>query len=261
MDIILDDINLSLPGFLLVFIRISSLFVSAPFWGRRNFPNVFKLSLALFISFLVFPIVGVEYASLPYNWLYLFLVIKELLIGLSFGFIALAIFSSLYLAGQFIDMIMGFGIVNVIDPQSNIQVPLIGNFIYLLTIIIYLSINGHHYLLSALIQSFHKIPYNTIIVMDRFLDFAVLLITSIFSLAFRISLPVVAAVFLVDIGLGIVARTVPQMNVFIVGMPIKIFIGFLVILLILPIFSQVLGNILYDIYRVINNFIELFAVG
>lgn len=250
----------SIPTFLLIFVRISSMFIAAPFWGRRNFPNHLKIALALLITLLIYPtftgelvipIHGLEFAAYG---------IKEMLIGLTIGYITMAVFSSLHLAGQFIDMIMGFGIVNVIDPQSNVQVPLMGNFIYILTLLIYLSINGHHMLFAATIESLTLVPPNSVFISSNLFNFFIILFSNIFYIAFKISLPVVAAVFLVDVGLGIVARTVPQMNVFIVGMPVKIFVGFMIILATLPIFTKITSNILTEIFSIIKIFFGMFKV-
>lgn len=245
--------------FLLVFVRISGIFTAAPIFGSRNFPLYAKAGLSLLLAYILHPLIYNTKVAIPDQLLsYVFVLAGELLIGLLIGFASTFVFSAVQMAGQLLDMQIGFGIVNVIDPQFGQQVPLVGNFKYILAILVFLISNGHHILLSALFSSFKMIPVTEVVFHTSIVDVLVDMVFTIFVTALKISLPVLVALLLTDIALGILARTMPQMNIFIVGVPGKIFIGLFVLTLAIPFyiaFLEVGFNALFrDIYRLLGTF-------
>ncbi len=153
-------------------------------------------------------------------------------------------------------MQMGFGIVNVVDPQSGAQMPVMGTFKYFLTMFFYLSLNGHILLLDALIKSYEIIPLGNFSVDITLMNFIIYVTTNLFVIALKIALPYVGALFATDFILGIIARTVPQMNVFMIGMPLKIGIGFILSIVIIPLYIYMLSAFFEksftDIYTLIR---------
>ena len=245
--------------FLLIFVRITGIFLMTPFFGSKNITVTIKAGLALIITYILFPIVFNNTAVIPSHFLpYLFIVIGELIIGMTIGFVSSMVFSAIQMAGQLLDMQIGFGVINIIDPQSGHQVPLIGNFKYILALIIFLATNGHHVLLSALFVSFKLVPVTGVVVHSALSDFMVDMVAGTFVIALKISLPVLITLVITDIALGILARTMPQMNIFVVGVPGKILIGLFVLSLALPfyiIFLEMAFNGMYkDIFRVLSLF-------
>ena len=251
-------IQYHLGFFLLIFARISGIFTTAPVFGSRNIPSYAKVSLALALTYLIAPIVTRPNAIPDSLYPYLFIVIGEFLIGLIIGFASSLVFSAVQMAGQLLDMQIGFGIVNIFDPLLGQQMPLIGNFKYILALIVFLSTNGHHILLTALVSSFKLIPLTGIVLHSALTNVMVEMVGGIFILAIKVSLPVLVAIFLTDIALGILARTMPQMNIFVVGIPGKIIVGIFVLSLALPfyvMFLEVAFNGMYkDIYRLLRAF-------
>lgn len=245
--------------FLLVFVRISGIFTAAPIFGSRNFPLYAKAGFALLLAYILHPLIYSAKVTIPDQLLsYMFVLAGELLIGLLIGFASTFVFSAVQMAGQLLDMQIGFGIVNVIDPQFGQQVPLVGNFKYMLAILVFLISNGHHIFLSALFASFKMIPVTGVVFHTSLVDILVDMVFTIFITALKISLPVLVALLLTDIALGILARMMPQMNIFIVGVPGKIFIGLFVLTLAIPFylaFLEVVFNALFrDIYRLLGTF-------
>lgn len=219
-----------LEFFLLVLIRMSGLFIMSPIFGRRNVPTVFKIGFSLFLTIIFVNIVEVPQINFFDNvYMYVFYIVKELVIGMIIGYVSYVIMSALYLAGQLIDMQVGFGMVNVIDPMTNIQVPLTSNFYYMYVILIFLTINGHHMLIRALFESFKMIPVEQITFNTGLMENIISIMRDMFSIGIRIAAPIIAAIFVVDVILGVLSRTMPEMNVFILGMPVKIVIGLLVL--------------------------------
>jgi flagellar biosynthetic protein FliR len=218
-----------------------------PVFGRREFPVQAKVGLAGLLSLIIYPFVPDVELNLDL-WNLAVIIIRETFVGLSIGYITLLMFSSLYVTGEIIDMQMGFGIVNVIDPQSNAQVPIIGNFYYILTILVFLTVNGHHVLISALVKSFEIVPISGATFGLDFLSIIISSFREMFLIGFKVSLPVVSIIFITDLALGIIARTVPQMNVFIVGLPIKILVGIVGMVIVLPAYLVVLDVVFSGTY-------------
>ena len=219
-----------LEAFLLIFIRMTGLFVLSPIFGRRNLPTLFKIGFSLFLTIIFINTVEVPQINFFDNmYMYVLFVVKELVVGMIIGYVTYVIMSALYLAGQLIDMQVGFGMVNVIDPMTNIQVPLTSNFYYMYVILIFLSMNGHHMIIRALFESFNMIPVEQITFNTGLMENIIMIMRDMFSVAIRIASPIIAAIFVVDVILGVLSRTMPEMNVFMLGMPVKIVVGLLVI--------------------------------
>ena len=221
--------------FLLIFVRITGIFMMAPIFGSRNVAGRIKASLALILAYILFPLVFDSRIPIPEHFLsYLFVVAGELLVGLTLGFVSSLIFSAIQMAGQLLDMQIGFGIINIIDPLSGQQAPLVGNFKYILALLTFLATNGHHVVLSALFSSFKLIPITGVTVQVGIAEFMVDMISGMFVFALKVSLPVLLSLLITDMALGILARTMPQMNIFVVGVPGKIAIGIFVLSIALP---------------------------
>jgi len=220
-----------LEAFLLIFIRMTGLFILSPIFGRNNLPAVFKIGFSFFLAVIFVNVNEIPAVSMSTNIsLYAIYIIKELLVGLVIGYATYVIMSAIYLAGQMIDMQVGFGSVNVLDATSNIQVPLTSNFYYMYIILIFLTLNGHFFIIQALFRSFEIIPIDMIGFNVNFVPEVVDIMQEMFEIALRIAAPIIATIFVADVVLGVLSRTIPQMNVFQLGMPLKVIIGLAVIM-------------------------------
>ncbi|MDQ2085879.1 flagellar biosynthetic protein FliR [Herbivorax sp. ANBcel31] len=246
--------------FLLVFVRMTGLFVIAPIFGRRNIPAYFKIGFSFLLALMLVNSLQVD-GGLHYSSVfeYFLLVLKEFLVGITLGYVSYAIFTAIYLAGQLIDMKVGFGIVNVVDPLSNIQVPITSTFYFIFCMMIFLICNGHHILIRALFYSYEFVPLGLAIFEEELVNDVIRVFGNIFLVGFKISGPVVAAILIADVALGVISKTVPQLNVFIVGMPLKIFLGLSVMMLTVPIFVSVLESLIKGMDREMYNFLESMA--
>ena len=257
MDIGLEFVLAYIDVFLLTFVRVTAIFILSPIFGSRNLPHIFKMSLALIIALIIAPMIGPE-TQIEYNgWLqYASVIFIEFLVGLILGFVCYMAFLSLYLAGQIIDMQVGFGMVNVIDPQSNMQVPVVANLYNIIALLMLFSINGHHMIISSLFYSYKILPIGTAVITEVLVVDVVRMFGEMFSIAFKITAPIIAAIFITNVALGILAKTVPQMNVFMVGMPLKIIIGLLTLILVIPMFSVVMDNIVNGMFHDIGTVLK-----
>lgn len=254
MEEIIDIILNQYQVFLLIFVRISGIFIFSPFFSSQNVPSIMKIGLSFFLALLITLSIPVDIDFT--NQILLIVIIKELTVGIIIGFISYAFMSAFYVLGQIIDMKIGFGMANVVDPQNRVQVPLMGNFYYILSFLFMLLINGHHKVITALVDSYDYIPIGRFIYDDNVMEIIVNSLAQAFEIGFKLSFPIVAIIFLTDIVLGIMAKTIPQMNVFVVGMPLKVFIGLAIIMITIPVFYdsiiEIFDMIVNDIYKFIK---------
>lgn len=222
----------------------------SPFFGSLNVPVYFRAGTALALSIVLFPVVD------SFTWItapptviaYAAVVVREMFVGWLIGFVSYVSFAAIQMAGKIMDMQVGFSIVNVMDPTSGQQAPLIGSFLYNLSIIVLLVTNGHHLLLSALVESFRAIPILGINFNASLSELIVRFTTGIFLTGVQIALPITFSILMTNVSLGILARSMPSLNIFVVGIPLQIMIGMFVLLMVIPfyvLFLDVLFNEMY----------------
>lgn len=244
--------------FMLVLVRMTGLFVISPVFGRRNLPVYFKTGFSLLLAIILTSTITLPDINIDESLImFAVLVLEEFMIGLIIGFISYLFFSSVYLAGQLIDTQIGFGMVNVIDPMSNIQIPITSNLYFIICILMLLSVNGHHMIIKALFDSFTIVPPghaafgNEILVRD-----IIRIFSNIFVISIKISAPVIAAILISDVALGVIMRTVPQLNFFVVGTPLKILLGFIVISMTLVFFKTLASSLISGMNIETRNLLE-----
>ena len=243
---ILNLFNFSLPqvqAAVLVFIRISAILFSAPLFGSRNVPLQLKAGLAMILTIIIFPVAG--FKEVYFNSVISLVpaMVGEILIGVIIGFTARLLFAAVQLGGQLVGFQMGFAIVNVLDPQTSAQVSIIAQLQNILTLLIFLAVNAHYWFILALASSFELIPPLGFCFNGSLMEAIVGLSCDMFLIAAKLAAPVIAVLFFTSVALGLVARTVPQMNIFIVGFPLKIAIGLFGVGFSLPLFSYMLKNL------------------
>ena len=226
--------------FLLLFVRTSGILAVSPIFGHRAVLTQTKIGLALLLSIVIFPAVPITLAATTDLLPYFIIALKELILGMMFGFTARLIFIAVQFAGEVIGIDVGFGVVNIIDPLSAEQISIIGTFKNLIAVITFLLIDGHHTIIQAMVASFELVPLGGLRFTDMLARSLVSMTSEVFVMAVKMSAPVIATLFLTSLALGIIARTVPQMNVFIVGFPLKIGIGMGMLAFSLPLFQTML---------------------
>lgn len=254
----------AVPGFLLVIFRISSFFFSSPIFSFRGVPTQFKIGIAFFISLVTF--MGLEWNEpIAINGSYFVSVIKEILIGLVLGFTASLFFTIVQVAGSFVDLQMGFMMANLIDPATGAQSPVMSNMKFFIATLLFLALNGHHYLIKALIESYDWVPLsNEFFVTIANGQVAMFLINSfstMFVLAFQMIAPLIVVLFLVDACMGILARTAPQFNLFVIGLPIKLLIGLVVLLMMIPGLLYLFQNVFTTLINALGELISIVSNG
>ncbi|MEI7942297.1 MAG: flagellar biosynthetic protein FliR [Candidatus Riflemargulisbacteria bacterium] len=219
--------------FLLIFVRVSGIFVTAPIFATRIIPVHIKVLISLYISYVVFQFHG--QSSLAYKDIHILifgiLILTEAIIGTLIGFIASLAFNMIQFGGKLIDIIMGMHIASIMDPLTREQQSLVGQLQYIIVILLFLTFNGHHLIILGLLQSFDILPIGTLTFTTAFSETFMNILTQTFIIGMQFAAPVMAILFLIDFCLGVIAKSVPQMNVFLTGMPLKALAGFMMLFL------------------------------
>ena len=258
MNTLLDLVLKNFTIFMLIAVRITGIFVAAPVFARNNLPALMKVGLSVTISFILLPVLQDSTTIVIDSFIHLTVyAITEFLIGILIGFIAFVYFTSIYLAGTIIDTQMGFGMVNVFDPQTNTQIPVMGNFYNNIISLLFIVVNGHHLLIKALVNSFRILPIGYSLNLDiEAVNLMTRIFIEIFVLAAKFSAPVLLAIFFANVLLGVLARTMPQMNVFVVGLPLKIIVGMVTVIIslqyLLPFAERLFDRMFIMIYEMLQ---------
>lgn len=225
--------------FLLILVRISAFVLVAPFFNMTNTPIRIKTGFSIFLAFLLFQVVDLRTISYDTEIQYGILVLKEFMVGLLLGYFANICTAILNFTGQMIDMEIGLSMVNLLDPVSRTQTTITGNFYSNLVMLMLIITNMHHYILIAFVDTYKIIPIGEAIIRPEMYLIMVQFLIDYFIIGFRIVLPVFAASLLINIILGIMAKIAPQMNMFVIGMQLKIFCGLVVLFLMIGLLPNV----------------------
>lgn len=233
----LDDL---LP-FALVLARVAALFAAIPMFGSRIVPARVKMPLIFAMALVIFPIVRPVVIPAAGDAISLgLLVIRETLIGLTLSLLSQFIFAAVEFCGQQIGTQMGLSMASLFDPTTQANVPTMAMFQGALATLVFLALNVHHFFIGGIVESYQLIPLGAWHTSGELLKFLVDASSGIFIIAIKLSAPVAVALLATSVALGIVARSFPAMNVFMVSMPLNIGVGFLILGLSLPVFVRVL---------------------
>ena len=240
---------LTFEYFLLILVRISCFVFIAPFFGMSSTPGRMKIGLSFFVTLILYQIVPKE--ELAYAGIvgYSIIVIKEGITGLLIGFAANICHSIILLAGNLLDINIGFSMATEYDPQMQTQVSVSANLYNYLVLLLLVITNMHHYILHAVADSYQLIPVNgQVFQWDHLLQGMITYMINSFVIAFRIILPVFACIMILNCILGIMAKVSPQMNMFAVGMQLKVLLGLVVMFLTIGLLMNV-SNFIFDEMR------------
>lgn len=231
----------------LIFLRISSAFVSAPFFGNKIIPVVSKLFISMVISYIIF--LSTDHSAIkdvPTGWMLLIFSAKEVVTGLIIGFALQFVFFGVSYAGTLIGFDIGLNLAEVFNPSEEVNSNVIGELLYFTALMIFLLINGHHYLIRALHQSFNVVGIGMFSFTEPLYQTLIKLAGGVFIIAIKIATPIIISYFLVNIAEGIISRMIPNMQVFFVTQPLKLGLGLLMLGIISPVFVYMIKNLLRD---------------
>ncbi|MEF2145015.1 MAG: flagellar biosynthetic protein FliR [Desulfovibrionaceae bacterium] len=242
MDIFHFDPN-QLMSFYLTLFRISVVLFLLPFFGGKSVPNPVKAALVLVLTLAVWPQLSFPGTLMPANmWEIALMFLGEIMLGLIMGMMVQFLFAAVQTGGQLVGFQMGFAMVNVVDPLTGASEAVTAHFLYMITMLTFLVLNGPLHLLSALAKSFELVPPGTLFISPEVAETVFDFSRQLFILAIRIAAPVMAALFMVDLSLALIGRAAPQMHVLVLGFPVKIAVGFFFLGFLFDILSSYVGN-------------------
>jgi flagellar biosynthetic protein FliR len=244
---------------LLLFLRMTGLFALSPVFGRQNVPAAVKIGLSLLLSYIFLAAYPPDaaFAVSDANLLeYVLLCVKELLVGLVIGYMTTLFFNIVLMAGQVMDVQIGFGMAQIFDPGTHSQVSLVGGFLSYGLLLYFFALNGHHALLKILYFSFEKIPVGHVVLRPEIAGTCLKAFAMAVSMAVSVALPVIAAEIILEVVMGIMIRSVPQLNIFVVGLSVKILAGLFALLLLVPFFASYGDRIFEEMFSFINTALE-----
>ncbi|MBI5584054.1 MAG: flagellar biosynthetic protein FliR [Deltaproteobacteria bacterium] len=231
-------------AFVIVLIRVASILFLMPLLGTRYVPLLVKVGLALVCSLIILPLVAVEVQGALFEPAgFVFYLLAELMIGLSLGLSIKLIFSGIQLAGEFIGYQMGLAMASLVDPQSGVNTTVVAEFNYLAGLLLFLSLDGHHWFFRALVESFREIVPGGMQLKSGLYLYFLQVSGKMFVVAVKLAAPVTAIVLFSQIALGLTARMVPQINLLMASFPLTIGLGLLFWMFSLDLFAPYLQSL------------------
>ena len=243
---------------LFIFIRITAFMVISPVFSQKGIPNITKMIVAAALMIVTISSVS-NFDPIDNLFLLAFVVWKEVLFGLAMGFLSQLVFTGVEIAGQMIDFQVGFSMAQAFDPTFGMMTSQYGKLYYWLTLMMVFLTNLHHYLIKGVINSFQLVPIGAVNMEGTTVEGVIKLFSLTFEMAINLAAPLVVSAVIVDLLLGMLSRTIPQINVLMMGMPMKTTISFIMFLLILPSTLEYLVKILPKSIQYMNEFIR--AIG
>ena len=246
-EFIPNEVLPRLPALFWTFVRVGALLVAAPTFGARTVPARVRVILAILIALVIFPQVPVPDGVAVMSGGGALLVAREVLIGVSLGFLLQLLFAAFATAGEVVALSMGLAFASVVDPDRGVSVPVVGQHFVVLATLLFLALDGHLALLVLLLESFTLLPPAASgLPAEGFWELAQW-VSRMFEAAILVALPAATALLVASISMGLIARSAPQLNIFAVGFPMSLMLGIVALLfslpLILPQFEQLLAAV------------------
>ena len=247
------ELNAWVGSLLWPFMRIGAMLIAAPVFGARMVPRRIRLALALMLAWILSPMVYADAAVIdPLSGEGLLVAAQQILIGVAMGFTLQLVFSALIVAAQSMSMGMGLGFAMAVDPQNGVQVPVIGQYYLTLGTLIFLALNGHLIMIQVLIDSFQSLPVGVNGITNDGLWALVGWGSRMFAGAVLIALTAMTSMLLINLAFGVMSRAAPQLNIFGVGFPVMMGMGFIVILFSLPGLTTHMEDLLHEAFELMG---------
>lgn len=244
---------------LLILVRMASMVATAPFFNLTNIPVKVKVGLSFFLSMIALQFV--DYTTVEYIGIlgYAILVLQESITGVIIGISSAFCLYILNFSGHMIDMEIGFSMAMEFDPTTNVQSTISANLFSQLFLVLFVVSDMHYFLIDTIYDSYQLIPIGGASVKGNFLAVILTYITDYFIIGFRIVLPVFSCILVINIVLGILAKVAPQMNMFVIGMQLKVFVGLFLVFLVMGLMPNVTDFLFTEMQKVTKLFLDALA--
>lgn len=216
-------------SFFLLFTRITTLFVSMPFFSHTSIPVQIKAAVAFYLTLILFPFVDTTEVDLEFSSIILAL-FSEIVLALIAGLAVNIVFMILLYAAEIMSFIMGFSMASAMDPATGSASTVIGTFLSLVALLVFLQINAHHTVLIFLTESINAIPLGGFVLTENMVEYFMDAMANLFVMGFTIAFPIIALSYMSDVIFGMLMKTMPQFNLLVVGFPIKIMVSLMILI-------------------------------
>lgn len=224
-----------------------------PIFGRKNIPATFKVGLTLLMTLFVYGAVPLDQTlAIPSVVVFVVVMVKELVFGFLIGFMMNLFLSTLILAGEFMDMQIGISMSKIYDPASNVSMPVSASLLNAMLMVVFFLTNGHLTLIQVFYHSASAIPFGELVLSDVLFKNLALMFSDILVYSIKMSMPLLAAELITEMGVGLIMKAVPQINVFVVNLQLKIIIGFIMLFLLVPTFAAFIERLFALLFDRIN---------
>ncbi len=249
-----SELTALVGSFLWPLFRVSAVVMTAPIFGAKTVPMRIKLFVSLVLTSVVVPLLPPMPAVEVFSLQGLYVTANQILIGVAIGFTTQLVFAAIITAGQIVAMQMGLGFSLMVDPQNGTQAPVLSQFYIIFVVLIFLSLNGHLVLVQIMIDGFETLPIAVTGLSTESLWGIVTWGTYIFSGAIGIAIPTIASLLVVNLSFGIMTRAAPQLNIFAIGFPITMILGFALVLLTISNVAPKSNELFLNVYQLIRGF-------
>ena len=240
-------------GFVLLFFRFAALFIAIPIFAHQSIPINIKAAMAFFFTIVFYSSMPPLQISIDVPTIFL-AILSEFLFGLAIGVILQIAYNVITFAGGIISHMMGFSMASAIDPQSGVSMPIISQFLSLMGLLVLFSIDLHHWILLFIDGSLQNIPLGGFLLEENLFNYIIDATGNMFIVGFSIAFPLIALSLLQDIIFGMLMKTMPQFNILVIGFPIKIMVGFAVLISIFTAIMLILKTQVQDAFNILEMF-------
>lgn len=255
----IDIIN-QLNVIFLVLMRLTGMVFLNPIFSRNNIPFIFRIGLTLGLSYIAIQMIPMEGVVFHNNIEFAVIVLKEFIIGFFIGYLVYGVIAIFMISGEIIDMQLGISMAKMYDPQSNISMPVIGSVFNLMFMIIFFLTNAHLTIIAIMIQSFHWVLPGEIVINEELFVVAIQFMGLVFTLALKLALPIIVVQLIAEIAVGIIMKAIPQINVFVLNIQIKLLVGFIVVFTMVASFAEFIEQTLEILLANIENAVRMLFI-
>ncbi|MDH5766500.1 MAG: flagellar biosynthetic protein FliR [Gammaproteobacteria bacterium] len=255
MSLTTEQLGNLIGGYFWPFVRISAMMMVAPVFGAQLMPVRIRILVAFAVSLVAVPMLPTAPFVDPISYSGLVLLVQQVLIGVAMGFIFQMVFQALIIAGEAIASTMGLGFARMVDPANGVQVPVISQFLIIMATLLFVVINGHLMLIELVMESFRVLPVGDILGAQAYLQLASWG-SQMFIGALLVAIPAVLALLVVNISMGVITRAAPQLNIFAVGFPMMILLGFIFLTATTPSMLAQFTHLLMDGFAMARDIVE-----
>jgi flagellar biosynthesis protein FliR len=250
--------HLDIARYLAILLRLSLVVFLVPPFSNPRIPAKIKACIALVFTTMLFPLLEKEIVPLSFQpGPLICMVASEAIFGLIMALAVTLILAAFELAGELISYQAGLSMAQVVDPQGGFQMTIVSNLIELMALLLFFALNGHHVLLKLIVESFRTIPVGQFIQDMATIDRFILLSGQLFIIGIKLAAPVVMVLFLIEIGLGVISKFIPNLNVLLTSFPIAISVSLLFIGLSLPFWCEAMTHSFNQLFRFLQSIVQL----